>query len=438
MDKERLRIPSDSSSGSSSRGGASPNLSTFRNNNSTFLLTSNSIGPPPNSPAGFSPLLPTSSHSLPPPPGLPHPGFGGMYPFPPCPGYQNINYPLGVPPVSANQSPVGPHYPSVTGVGVNAPYELNGYPVQNCMIQSQASTPPPGYNNFYGSHRQPSQAISPNCFLQPNHMQTSGPLSASQRGIYNQSGDSSDSDLEKRINVLLSSTKSQGGAYENSVNFGSDFLTSHAGSYQDETINAGAMPFSHLSKETKQSQNNNLGGVMNPIIENLVGSMSMCNGTYTHFGPSNAQSNKIVVDNNDMFGDQNYIERQNGNLEPDKRALNSKFVVAPINREQKEAMKESLIFNTCNIGRKHPIQQLKEPISNASHDHKVITTFASSEKFTAEPRASSPRESAETLSRPQTPGVSAFTKFIAKQKSNRFVCMFTSKRIKMSSSFIPF
>lgn len=308
-----------------------------------------------------------------------------------------MNYAPGMPSLSGNQSHVAPRYPSVSGVG--GQYEINnGYPVHNNIMQTQASSHPPGYNNYYGTLHSPPP-ISP---VHTNQQQTRGPLSVSQHGIYNQSGDAND--LEKRLN-LLRTGNSQGG-FESGLGFGSsEYIAPKLSSqYQDEMVNANVMPLGQLNKEEKQTISNGIGGVMNPIIENLVGSMSMCNGTYTHFGPSTAPVNKVTSEQNDIIGDF-LIGRQNGKVDHDSRTMFSRIAVAPINKEHKESMKENGIGGIINPVRKQMVQ-VPDSQHNVCQENIVTkSAFTSADQSLGESRASSPRESLDTSSRPQTPGV---------------------------------
>lgn len=412
MDKERLRIPSDSSSGSSSHGAASPNLSSIRHTKPPYVLSSNSIGPPPNSPASFSPLLsPLPSHSLPPPPGLAHPGLLGMYQFSagPTPGFQNVNYSLGS--SVGNQAHMAGRFPSVPvpPPPVVSRQYMNGFGVQNGMMQpqpTQTSSPPPGYNYFGGHH--PAQPIAQPCPIPPNinQQQTSGPFNSSQHLSYNQSGDQMD--LEKRLLLLMSTSTSRG--FENATGFGREFISSHLEPVHQEECTGGL--HGQMQKDdhdnSKAFNTARTDDVMNPIIENFVGSMSMCNGTYTHFGPSGTSNNKLLNGQVDTMINELNQDRQTGSTESERKSLFSKVTVTSLGKESDEA--QETVFGVAPTALK---QQPGYQISGGSEQKNQENYYvacenpSSPEPSGVQPRTSSPRELTETSSRPQTPGVSS-------------------------------
>ncbi|CAL8089618.1 unnamed protein product [Orchesella dallaii] len=438
MDKERLRIPSDSSSGSSSRGGASPNLPGYRNPKPAYMCGGNGVGPPSNSPANFSPILPSSPHNLPPPPGLPHPTLGSIYQFPtsPSPGYPNMNYPMGMTSISGAQSQSQLHgrYPPAPGVH-GGQYQMNGYAVQNGMLQQPTTSPPPGYSYFGNAqHQYPAQSLPHGCSMHPNQQQMSEPF-GSQHVPYNQSGDSFE--LEKKLSMLLNSANSYTFDNGNSYN---DFIPSELLSHHEE-IQRENLHSSALNKEENKHPAK-LGGVMNPIIENLVGSMAMSNGTYTHFGPSISPSNTNIKTQNgqkDFFSEMNLAGRQNGNLDHDRKALFSHIAVTSA-KETADVMNENFMRDTVNVPTKqHNIATVAQPVNENITEPKSIHLSNSNKRPAVsgpvtKSRTSSPLDAEESSSRPQTPGKPSYLEVLTKAGLKSHQANYSGRKTSSTSS----
>lgn len=405
MDKERLRIPSDSSSGSSSRDGTSPGLS-FRNNNSVFSIATTHLGPPPNSPANFTPILPSQPpFNNQPPPGFSVPRYGDMYQFPPS--YQNpINYSMGMPgSVSPNQTHILPQpQPQYAPNGLQGQYEMNGY-----HHVPPVTSPPPGYD-YYGPI--PTQSGAMNHSQQPvGHLP--------QHGMHNQPGDSND--LETRLNLLLNSASNT----ERYDGFGhADFISSQSSSpYPNEMIGMSGHGMGHENRDGKPV--NSLGGLKNPIIENFAGSMSMCNGTYTHFGPSTGQANRMVPEPSDLFGDFALPGRQPEGMGNNMRPM---FVnsFTPISSEQVDIGRQENILDSTTrvVSNPNPIRKQVVQTTDKLVGEKLVNHVSLPEEQSKENRAASPGESLDSTSRPQTPGVRLFHRLInVSQAINLVVCL---------------
>jgi hypothetical protein len=247
-----------------------------------------------------------------------------------------------------------------------------GFSVQSNLNQQSVGAHPyhvgngSGYQNFYGFDK-PSQQYGeyhglPSAFgyypFYPDHSTGLPPMNMSQpnefsnrsRLVANGQADHSNGySLDKELHMLLNQNSSS------PVHF-----------------NNGNNNIPSARKVEERSNNNNGNGVIKPIIDNIVGSMGMWNGTYTHFGPAEPSTPQFRSES-----PQNY-------LRPEPRKADVAYGMATMDNY----LPTSASFGTG-----------KESPSPASSN---VGTNG---------RAGTPNSGNETSSRPHTPGVNKQTDF---------------------------